>query len=438
VCRQWLDLVNTERFSRKEKLLFRCFYDLDVVFKIVKNSQRKILNLDFQHADFDRFSSSSKEFWMDCGSRIKSLWFKHCALSDETLRQVVQFCVVLEYLYFRTKLWVFSPTCLDELVKLQIRRASLTSLSLSNAYYDKEALLDDDPFWSEESLVLKRKQMSENFFYSLFNIYPSIKHLSVYCFGLPEENFTASVLKDQNSIRSTEKLTFGNILRKVVDSRESLETLSFVDNYNDDYHYDHRFELMSKISFITLIPLYFPNLRNVNLYVMVEENSSDKYMNFFSHHKHLQSVKCKLWLRYESWTPRSKFIEFVGQLLNCLFNHCSNLQTLEIISHFKVFELNDSASIKLAKCKLKSYTGVRLEIRKEGLNKRELLTEKLHLLTHVELMRIDDKGLQSIWQYHPCLMSLKLLCRDCTDFGFTGFCLDDKNASVLQGISYGD
>ena len=55
--------------------------------------------------------------------------------------------------------------------------------------------------------------------------------------------------------------------------------------------------------------------------------------------------------------------------------------------------------------------------------------------THLELMQIDDKGLQSIWQHHPHLMSLILKCNDCTDFGFTGFRLDDENANQATGYS---
>ena len=62
VCRMWFDLANTERFSRKEKLVCRKFHDLDVIFQIVKNSQREILNLEFQCTHFDHFSSSSSEF----------------------------------------------------------------------------------------------------------------------------------------------------------------------------------------------------------------------------------------------------------------------------------------------------------------------------------------------------------------------------------------
>ena len=51
-------------------------------------------------------------------------------------------------------------------------------------------------------------------------------------------------------------------------------------------------------------------------------------------------------------------------------------------------------------------------------------------------MEIDDEGLQqSIWQNHPCLMSLKLECKDCTDFGFTGFRSDNENANQATGYS---
>lgn len=150
-------------------------------------------------------------------------------------------------------------------------------------------------------------------------------------------------------------------------------------------------------------------------------DQQNSILDFFSRHKQLQSVECKIFVETST-------AEFIGQLMNCLLDSCPHLQSLQILQDVYlnyVITLDASVFTKLKKSKLESLTfnfGLdiapsdaefvnhhlkSLSIVSPGVEKDMFFTlgKTFRDLTHLDIINIDDDGLQCILKYQVRTMS---------------------------------
>lgn len=180
VCRSWYACSISTNITEREKFVFRIDSMIVNVIEVMKRSNYKWLNLEFQGLVVSNIPASA---WKACGERIRTLAFHSCGWQDETMKNIILYCenlrsfVVGSLLYNRwnnldSSQIPYSPRLLKGLIRKGIQRPNLHTLSI---FTDEEEL--------RESVLGK-----------IFLIHPCIKHFCVrtrpYAFVEPDQRFS--------------------------------------------------------------------------------------------------------------------------------------------------------------------------------------------------------------------------------------------------------
>lgn len=102
VCKTWFEICN--QLPSTDVELFNCLglYQLSETYQFLNKSERKFLNLKFNHVDFnytDFINDSS--FWKTNGPKIRSLIFQSCRIGNNVLVEIIRCCENLLHLVIK-------------------------------------------------------------------------------------------------------------------------------------------------------------------------------------------------------------------------------------------------------------------------------------------------------------------------------------------------